>query len=103
MRTLVLAISTVVLFAGAAGAQQASPTATEAQTDATTVQPENTAPMAGIPPAPRSGRNPLATRSEQNATTVQPNAAIRTGVDSPRSGVSPTAPESEQDATTVQQ
>lgn len=94
-----LAVS-AVLAAGPAAAYGVSPSATDAEQDASTVQVRDMAQPNGHD-APRSGVNPIAPRSEQNATTVQAPDALRTGNPAPSVGVSPSAPEQVFNATTV--
>lgn len=65
------------------------PTATEADTDATTVPVEETRRRTGVAPAPRTNLSPTATDSERNATTVH-ETQRRTGIaPAPRIGSEP--------------
>lgn len=99
MKSILLALVASTAIAGAAVAQQNAPTATETQTDATTVPAQEAAPVTSTD-AP-SDANPTAPESEQDATTVNPAVIPPVATDAPTSGVDPSAPESEQDATTV--
>lgn len=100
MKSVLLALVASTAIAGAAMAQQTAPTATDTETDATTVPAQQAAPATSSDAVP-AGEDPLAPESEQEATTATPRILPQTGTAAPAAGVDPSAPESEQDATTV--
>lgn len=80
-----------------------SPSAPEAEHDASTVPLNQMMGRSNGPGAPRIGVSPSAPESEHNASTVPLDQMMRrsNGPGAPRIGLSPTATEAEQNATTV--
>lgn len=107
MKKTILALAASAALMGSAYAQtELPPTATETESDATTVPAEEAAPVTGVDAPPSGEHAPTAAEPETNATTVTPETApvlLPEGTDGPQSGPdAPTATETEEDATTVQ-